>query len=311
MTMDMSSVPPPFPEINSSVNSPKKKFISWEKQPMGWVTKSLLIVCCLLLFFVQIQSQKYPQSVKSLGLFSSPFERALLFDDPLFLQYLDEYLTLYGLDGLQEGTRVPSGANQLIDKMENTPYWKGLYSLLVNDDWEEIKQKVHETPMFEKIQQGEVWRFVSPCLLHADIFHLLFNMLWLLVLGKQIEQRLKAGRYLIFIILVGAFSNTIQYLMTGPNFVGFSGVLCGMLAFIWVRQKNAPWEGYHLDRMTLIFMFVYILGMAGLQLITFLFEKTFQMDFSTNIANTAHLMGGIAGYFLGKFSFFSWRQELS
>ena len=44
-----------------------------------------------------------------------------------------------------------------------------------------------------------------PILLHADIFHLFFNMLWLIVLGKQIEQRLKTGRYVLFILLIAMY----------------------------------------------------------------------------------------------------------
>ncbi len=96
--------------------------------------------------------------------------------------------------------------------------------------------------------------------------------------------------------------------MSGPNFVGFSGVLCGMLTFTWMRQLQAPWEGYQLDRLTLIFMLVYIFGMAIVQLLSFFIEQSFSLSLSPNIANMAHLMGALGGCLLGRLNFFSWRQ---
>ena len=81
-----------------------------------------------------------------------------------------------------------------------------------------------------------------------------------------------------------------------------------MLAFIWVRQINTAWEGYKIDRITLIFMFVFIASMALIQLLSFFFEKAINFAFSPNIANTAHLTGGLAGYFFGKLNFFRWRH---
>lgn len=133
-------------------------------------------------------------------------------------------------------------------------------------------------------------------------------MLWLIVLGKQLEQRIKPWRYILFILFIAIISNTAQYLMSGPNFIGFSGVLCGMLAFIWVRQKTAAWEGYQIDRMTLIFMLIFILSMTGIQLLSFLLEKSLDWAISPNIANMAHLTGGLTGYILGRLNFFSWRH---
>jgi GlpG protein len=133
-------------------------------------------------------------------------------------------------------------------------------------------------------------------------------MLWLIVLGKQIEQRLQPWRYGLFILITAIISNTAQYLMSGPNFIGFSGVLVGMLTFIWVRQKIAAWEGYQIDRLTLIFMLIFVISMAAIQVLSFLAEKSFEFAFSPNIANMAHLIGGLVGYFLGRLNFFSWRH---
>ena len=45
-----------------------------------------------------------------------------------------------------------------------------------------------EIPLFEKIRQGELWRLFTPCILHRDFLHILFNMIWVWILVKQIEE---------------------------------------------------------------------------------------------------------------------------
>lgn len=195
-----------------------------------------------------------------------------------------------------------------MQQINHTPFWQGAYSLLLKGGVKAVEKGFIQYPMFEKIKEGQVWRLFTPCLLHGDIFHLFFNMLWLIVLGKQIEQRIKAWPYVLFILIIGVLSNTVQYLMSGPNFIGFSGILCGMLAFIWVRQKRAAWEGYQIDRLTFLFMLIFIISMAFIQLLSFFLEKSMDLALSPNIANMAHLTGGLTGYLLGKLNFFSWRH---
>lgn len=317
----------PFFEINkSTLPSPQQQGASpsttdapsepvlthWDQQPMGPLTRALLLSCCLLFLFslTWTTPQHTPARYAQLTFFTSPIERALLYDYPTFYELISRFITTYGYEGLENPEDLPEGGKYLIQKIERTRFWPGFYPLLLKDGFEGLRQNFKSYPTFEKIRQGEVWRLFTPCLLHGDIFHLFFNMIWLIVLGKQLEQRLRFFRYALFILIVGIISNTAQYMMSGPNFIGFSGVLCGMLAFIWVRQRNTPWEGYQVDRLTMLFILIFVLGMAGLQLLSFLVEKNFNFAFAPNIANTAHIVGGITGLILGKLNFFSWRHSL-
>lgn len=283
----------------------------WEKQPMGVLTRLLLAICCILFFLSHLlmPSTKIPEKYSGLILFTSPIEKNLLFDYPKFYQLIDRFIKSYGYEKLEHPNDLSKDGLQLLQEINQTPFWPGFYQLLLKGGWQEAKKSFSEYPTFEKIREGEIWRLFSPCLLHADIFHIFFNMLWLIVLGKQIEQRLSKWRYTIFILIIGIVSNIAQYLSSGPNFIGFSGILCGMLAFIWMRQKFAAWEGYQLDRMTLIFMLLFIMSMAGIQLVSFFLEKNFELAFSPNIANVAHLSGGIMGFLFGSLDFFSWKPK--
>jgi GlpG protein len=134
-------------------------------------------------------------------------------------------------------------------------------------------------------------------------------MLWLLILGKQMERKISIPRYLLFMLLVGIFSNTMQYLMSGSDFIGFSGILTGMITFVWFRQKKAPWEGYQLQPATMGFITVFILGIAGLQMISFFMEISGARALAPQIANTAHLSGAFLGYLFSKVPFFAWTPK--
>jgi GlpG protein len=305
-----TELPLPLSPAASPLPPPQSSTQSWSKQPMGWMTRVLLGICIFLFFLSQLilPTIQVPEKYAGLALFTSPIEKALLFDYPKFYELINRFIHLYGFDELERPSDLPPEGKRLLQQINQTPFWPGYYQLLLKGGWQSVKEGLVKYPSFEKIREGQIWRLFTPCLLHGDLFHLFFNMLWLIVLGKQMEQRLSPWRYAIFILVVGVVSNTAQYLMSGPNFIGFSGVLVGMLAFIWVRQKMAAWEGYQIDRLTFVFMLIFILSMAAIQLFSFFLEKSFEWALSPNIANMAHLTGGVMGFILGRLNFFSWRH---
>jgi GlpG protein len=139
-----------------------------------------------------------------------------------------------------------------------------------------------------EIMSGQVWRLVTPILLHGDFFHLLFNMIWLYQLGNQIEQ-IKGTRYFSFLIVVLAvLCNTAQFLTSGPAFLGMSGVVYGMLGFIWMHTRYQTGTSFELSQQTVVFMVIWM------------FLCLFNVIQS--VANAEHVMGFVAGTAWGYFS---------
>lgn len=266
------------------------------------------ILACVLLFFVGVATKTSTTAVSNgeeVNLDVSPIKEKLLYDNPHAFEILQNLINTYGLEKLSDLEALPPEGQALWQQYLTTPYWKGFYPEIVNHFRKgDAPQKYVQGPLFEKIRQGEMWRLFSPIFLHADIFHLIFNMLWLAVLGIQLERNLGAKKYLLFVLLTAIFSNTMQYLMSGPNFLGFSGVLCAMLAFIWIRQKRTPWEGYQLQRSTFVMITIFILAMFSFQSLAFLLQILGYSSFPLGIANTAHLSGAAIGALLGFMPFF-------
>jgi GlpG protein len=187
---------------------------------------------------------------------------------------------------------------------DESKIWKGVVDLFVSHDWKAYATMPAHT-LFGNISQGEVWRLFTPVLLHGGLLHLLFNMAWVWMLGKLIEQRLGSFKYLLLTLVLAVFSNVFQYVMSGPLFFGYSGIVVGLVAFIAVRQKIAPWEGYPLHPSVVRFIAIYVFGLLGLGIVSMLLDFFHVTKIYANIANTAHLVGGITGILCAKTPFFS------
>jgi GlpG protein len=264
----------------------------------------LFCLCTLLFISGEIETYNLKKKVGefSLSVGLTPIQRNLFFDYPKAMESMNQVILRYNIRSLEDLPKLTRPGQRQLRQAEEIPMWNGLVA--ETTQWIYTGDFDNKAPLFEKIREGQVWRFFSPCLLHKDIIHLLFNMGWLLLLGLQIERRLFKYRFLLLILSIGIVSNTAQYLLGGPYFLGFSGVVVGLTGFIWTRQKKAPYEGYPLPRATALFVFYFVLAMMVLEVIAVLARALFSIAFPLNIANTAHVAGGITGLILGRCAFF-------
>jgi GlpG protein len=142
-------------------------------------------------------------------------------------------------------------------------------------------------PGLPEVRHGQVWRLLTPIFIHFGPMHILFNMLWLRDLGSMIEARQSPWHLGALVLVLALFSNLAQYYMSGPAFGGMSGVVYGLLGYIWIRGKLDPGSGLYLHPSTVWMMIIW-------------FGLCFTPLFG-HVANSAHAAGlglGIAWGFL-------------
>jgi len=91
------------------------------------------------------------------------------------------------------------------------------------------------------ILQGEVWRLITPVLLHGSLLHIGFNMYALFALGPSLERAYGHWRYLT-LYLLGAFAgNTLSFLFSPSTSIGASTAIFALVAaevvFIYRNRK--------------------------------------------------------------------------
>ena len=134
---------------------------------------------------------------------------------------------------------------------------------------------------------NEWWRLVTPMFIHFSPTHLIFNSLWIYILGKEIEQLDGKIIFIFLILFTSIVSNYLQYSFTGPSlFGGLSGVVYGLLGYCFVSETFLRINKFSFPPAIYIFMFVWLLiGFTGfLDLLGF-----------GKIANFAHLGGLLSG----------------
>ena len=137
----------------------------------------------------------------------------------------------------------------------------------------------------------EWWRLITPTFLHFSFTHLVFNCLWIYILGSRIEIIDGKGVFFTLFLITGLSSNLAQYFWTG-NFLfgGLSGAVYGLIGYCFILDLDNRGQRYDLPPALYIFMFFWLLiGFTGVL-------KIFGFG---NVANIAHLVGMIAGFILG------------
>ena len=137
------------------------------------------------------------------------------------------------------------------------------------------------------MQNNEWWRLITPIFIHFSLTHLVFNCLWIYVLGSKIEQIDGHITFINLVIFSSIISNLAQYFFGESTlFGGLSGVIYGLLGYCMIIEIDTKQERYDLPPALYLFMLIWlILGFLGiLNLFGF-----------GNVANYAHLGGLISG----------------
>ncbi|CAG8493331.1 21208_t:CDS:2 [Cetraspora pellucida] len=111
------------------------------------------------------------------------------------------------------------------------------------------------------------FRFITPIFLHAGVIHFLFNMLFQLTTGRQVENEIGWWRYGIIYMASGIFGFIFGGSFSGPLIpsMGASGSLFGIVGVLLVdllqNWKIIPSPCWELTKLLLIIIFSFLLGL--------------------------------------------------
>lgn len=150
------------------------------------------------------------------------------------------------------------------------------------------------------MQQGEIWRFITPIFLHGSFLHIFFNVIAQLIYS-EIQIVLKWKKTLVLFIGSGMGGILFTALCNDSLSVGAStsilGILGARVAFLYVYWRALERYGfYRCCFLFQLFMWILMCFMIGL-------------GFSNNIDNLGHLGGLLTGFFLGIALFIPLRNE--
>ena len=131
------------------------------------------------------------------------------------------------------------------------------------------------------VQNGEFWRLITAGFLHGGIFHLLFNMYSLYIIGTQIENFVGKWKFLA-IYFCSMLTASLMSCVISPNSVsvGASGAIFGLLGAL-------VYFGYHYR--------LYLGSVLRNQIIPLILFNLLLGFMVSGIDNAAHIGGLIGG----------------
>ena len=141
------------------------------------------------------------------------------------------------------------------------------------------------------------WTLITYMFTHKDIWHILFNMLWLYSFGRIFLEYLDQ-RKLVTVYLLGGICGALTYIISFNIFPAFSGVITNSVAIgasASVMAVVIAISAYVPDYTVQLFLF----GRIKIKYLAIgIFVLTSILDFSVNSGGKlAHIGGALFGYF--------------
>lgn len=136
------------------------------------------------------------------------------------------------------------------------------------------------------VHQHEGWRLITCMWLHGGIFHLLANMLSLLVIGIRLEREFGYVRIGLLYLISGFGGSLLSALFIQSNIsVGASGALFGLLGGM-LSELITNWS-------------IYANKVAALLTLVVIIAVNLAVGILPHVDNFAHIGGFVSGFLLG------------
>lgn len=121
-----------------------------------------------------------------------------------------------------------------------------------------------------KMKTYEIWRWITPTILHLDLMHLFSNMIMQLILGSRLEPTVGLWRTIVVYELSGFGGVLFSSLVSTGIAVGAStslfGLIGAMLAWVimnWSRLGDNPYKVFALIWLIVLLIFNILIGVTS------------------------------------------------
>lgn len=135
----------------------------------------------------------------------------------------------------------------------------------------------------EAIVSGQIYRLITCAFLHGSIFHLLFNVYALFIIGNQLENYIGKFKFLIVYLGSAICGSLMSCIFSQGISVGASGAIFGLLG-------SLLYFGYHFR--------LYLGSVLKTQIIPLILLNLLLGFLDNTIDNAAHIGGLIGGYLI-------------
>jgi membrane associated rhomboid family serine protease len=139
-----------------------------------------------------------------------------------------------------------------------------------------------------------LWQFVTYMFLHANFFHIFFNMLTLFMFGNELERYWGTSRFLNYYLITGIGAGVCSWVVSPSSItvvIGASGAIYGLLLAYGVTYPNRIVYVNFLLPIKVKWLVVIMGAMAFLSSLG---------GSESGVANIAHLGGMVVGYLVLK-----------
>ncbi|OHD55331.1 MAG: hypothetical protein A2014_06160 [Spirochaetes bacterium GWF1_49_6] len=150
---------------------------------------------------------------------------------------------------------------------------------------------------------AECYRYVTSIFIHADIWHIAGNLLFLWVFGEHIEEFLGHGRYLLFFLtagIAGGLLHSLFYPYSEIPLIGASGAISGVMALYMLYFPRM--------KITVLLLFVFLVRIPAIAFISIwiVFQiwngwMSLRMPEIGGTAYLAHIGGIVYGFIFAVF----------
>lgn len=88
------------------------------------------------------------------------------------------------------------------------------------------------------LAHGELWRLVTPLLVHANLLHIFFNMYALWIAGPLVEGIYGSVRMFAMYLICGIAASVASFIFTAGPSVGASGAIFGLFGVLFAAMRT-------------------------------------------------------------------------